>query len=136
MRIYLDGPVMQGLRQAFDRPFSHEDAAGIRQWGRINERIDSDMHGSYIDIDVARDDPELLVWFISQLVIKGWGKTYGKAFRRIARDVETAMGASIIDKLGDLVREYQKPKPVKLGRKDPRAKALDRIAKRKHGPPD
>jgi len=86
------------------------------------------MHGSYIDTREA--DPVLMEWFIRQLVLKSAGKTYGRAFRRIAKEIAEAMGASVVDRLAELVREVKKPRPVKLG-KTHRDKAIDRIAKRK-----
>ena len=127
MRIYLDGSVSLWLRQAFDRPYSHDNAADARQWGRIDDRIGSDMHGSYIDVSKA--EPDLLGWFMTQLVLKSMGKTYGPAFRRIAREVAAAAGASAVDRLADLVRE-QDIKRVKFG-KTRRDKAIDNLTKRK-----
>lgn len=132
MRIYLDGTVARWLRQAFGRPFSFDEEEDALQWSRIDDRLQADKHGDYIEL--AQTEPSLLEWFIRQLIVKGWGRTYRRAFRRIATQIAEHEGASAIDRLSELVREQQAPKPVKLGRKSPRERAVDKIANRKRGP--
>lgn len=131
MRIYLDGTVARWLRQAFGRPFSFDEEGDAHQWSRIDDRLQADEHGAYLELSKA--DPSLLEWFIRQLIVKGWGRTYGRAFRRIATQIAEHEGASAIDRLSELVREQQ-IKPVKLGRRSPRERAVDKIANRKRGP--
>ena len=62
--------------------------------------------------------------------MKGQGKTYGRAFRKIAKKIADYLGSSVIDQLGNLVKT-QKPKPVKLVGKTSRDRAMDTI-KRKY----
>lgn len=129
MRIYLDGAVRLWLRKAFSGPYAYEDEEDRQWWLRIDKLLGSDSHGSYIEF--SETDPNLLAWFVRELVLKGWGRTYGPAFRKLAKKIDEHLGASIIDKLGDLVRG--KPKTtVKFG-KTRRGKAIDEIHRRRGG---
>jgi hypothetical protein len=130
VKVYLDGTVLMWLRRIFARSYVHRQDEDQRKWELIDDRIRNDQHGPHIDCKDA--DVELLIWFVIQLVRRGHGQTYGTSFRRIAKEIETHLGKSIIDQLGDLVREG-KPKVVKFGRRSQRDKALDRIRKKHQG---
>jgi len=119
---------MTWIRRTFGRPYAHRNEPDQLIWLRIDECIKGDGTGAYLDLRAI--ETEDLKWLTSSLRVRSYGKTYGRAFRKIAQMIADYVHAHAVDHLAALV-DPPPTKPVKITGKTSRDRAMEKI-KRKY----
>jgi len=119
---------MMWIRRTIGKPHSRRTEPEQQIWHRIAESFEGDDEGAFLNLHSA--DKDCLEWLAHVLRIRGYGKTYGRAFRKLATEILEFLNAHAVDRLAAVV-DPPKPKEVKITGKTARDRAAEKI-KRKY----